>query len=150
MPVPASRMALMSALDRREDAPALRRQVANHVRGLVTSGELRAGDVLPGTEALAREYGVHKDTIHAAMRQLAQEGLVVRIPRVGTVVAGDDPQHVEVVRGPARITVRQLTQPERAELDLPVGVALLVVDREVDGEPVTEQHLSHTTILEIP
>jgi DNA-binding GntR family transcriptional regulator len=144
-------MASVSPLDRREDAPALRRQLANLVRDAIASGDLKPGDTIPGAGQLAREYGVHEDTVHGAMRDLAHEGLVRRVPRVGTVVAGDDPRHVEVVRGPARITVRQLTQPERAELDMPVGVAMVVVDREdADGEPVTEQHLSHTTILEIP
>lgn len=48
--------------------------------------EMHPGDSLPPQQELRKEIGASNDTITAAMRQLAAEGVVIRTRRVGTVL----------------------------------------------------------------
>jgi GntR family transcriptional regulator len=59
-------------------ADVLRRQV---LHGLI------AGGTLPSEPDLASDFGVSRNTVRAALELLRREGLVERIPGVGTVVA---------------------------------------------------------------
>src|SRR5215475_14877610 len=85
--------------------PALRvplfAQIANAITEHIRGGRLAAGDVLPGTRALARQLGVDRDTVIAAYGDLEAQGLLASLPRTGTVVA-DPPRGVAVQRGLAR------------------------------------------------
>jgi DNA-binding transcriptional MocR family regulator len=135
----------VSVLDRGEDSPAIRRQLAAILREQIEEGLLQPGDPVPSAGVLAREHGVHPDTAKAAVAILANEGLVRTIPRHGAVVAGEDPVHVEPIEGPCLIRVRMPTGPERAAMDIPAGCPLILVERE--GE--VTQHLGHTTVLEV-
>ncbi len=63
-----------------------RRQITEHVRKLVLSGELAAGTKLPPTHALAEEWKAPMATVQAALAPLVKEGLLYRRPRVGTIV----------------------------------------------------------------
>ncbi|MBC7843410.1 MAG: winged helix-turn-helix transcriptional regulator [Gemmatimonadaceae bacterium] len=56
-------------------------------------GELRVGDRLPASRALAKELRVSRNTVEAAIAQLASEGLVERRVGSGTRVCS-------VPRGP--------------------------------------------------
>ena len=58
---------------------ALRDRIVNglHV------GRLKGGERLPGTRALAAEFGVNDRVVMAALRALAAEGFVVLRPRSG-------------------------------------------------------------------
>ena len=62
-------------------------QVANDLRALIGSGELRPGDKLPGEAELAEVYGVSRDTIRRATSQLAEESLLVILHGRGTFVS---------------------------------------------------------------
>ncbi|MCA1816958.1 MAG: winged helix-turn-helix domain-containing protein [Acidobacteria bacterium] len=53
-------------------------QVANHVRELISSGRLRAGDVLPSEDGLAAQLGVGRKVVRHAYGKLVEEGLLVR------------------------------------------------------------------------
>lgn len=52
------------------------RQLANHLRALIATGELAPGDQLPSERTLAAEYDVARNTAREAIRQLAESGLV--------------------------------------------------------------------------
>jgi DNA-binding transcriptional regulator YhcF (GntR family) len=72
-------------------APA--EQLKAGLRTAIRSGELAPGTALPRVRALAMEVGVNANTIAAAYRGLAREGLVVARRRGGTQVApGPFPQ----------------------------------------------------------
>lgn len=140
----------METIDRREDTPALRRQLAAVLRAQIENGTYSPGDKLPSAGALAKEHGVSIDTAHAALNLLQQEGLVHRVQRVGSVVTGDAPVRTEHVQGPCRIRARMPTQPERTELEVPPGVPLIEIARPgEDGQYTVESHLGHVTELEI-
>ena len=72
-------------------ADVLRRQV---LHGLVGDG------LLPSETALADEFGFSRNTVREALDLLREEGLVERVPGVGTVVAGSKYLHgIDHLRG---------------------------------------------------
>lgn len=135
-------------MDRRTDSPAVRRQLAALLRQQIEDGQYEPGDTLPSANALAKEHGVHTGTAHAALDILAAEGMVIRIQRVGTVVSGEQPVHVEYVEGAAQIAARMPTAEERRDMDIPSGVPLLTVTRQAEGEVEVAQFLADRTVLE--
>jgi GntR family transcriptional regulator/MocR family aminotransferase len=76
-------------------------QIANAITDHVRGGRLAAGDVLPGSRALARSLGVDRDTVLSAYGDLEAQGLVTTIARTGTVIA-DPPSGAGTQRGLAR------------------------------------------------
>jgi DNA-binding GntR family transcriptional regulator len=71
----------------------LRKQVADHLRREVLSGELRSGERLREVE-LAERFGVSRGPVRDALLQLAQEGWLVLEPHCGAKVAGPAPENV--------------------------------------------------------
>ena len=67
---------------------ALHAQVYAQLLERIASGALAPGAKLPASRTLARELGVARITVEAAMRRLQGEGLVLRRVGSGTVVAG--------------------------------------------------------------
>lgn len=63
-------------------------QITAFLRQQILSGTITAGSTLPATPLLARQFGVSITVIQAAVAPLALEGLIVRKPRVGTIVRG--------------------------------------------------------------
>ena len=66
--------------------PKLYESVAARLREEIVGGELRPGSKLVEIE-LAIQFGVSRGPVREALRQLAHEGLVVDLPRRGTLVA---------------------------------------------------------------
>lgn len=62
-------------------------QVEDDLRRQIQSGVLPPGHCLPLEPDLAGQYGVSSITIKRALRDLAQEGLLIRIKRKGTFVS---------------------------------------------------------------
>ena len=62
------------------------RQIADAVRTLCVSGELKAGDRLPTVRELAADLGVHFNTVAEAYRILAEEGWLLLERRRGVTV----------------------------------------------------------------
>jgi DNA-binding transcriptional regulator YhcF (GntR family) len=88
-------------------------QLAQLLRGLITSGELGAGQRVPSEVDLAREHGVSRDTAQRALAALAEEGLIVRRRGVGSIVASIEPVR-EVRAAPGtRISARLPTAAEQ-------------------------------------
>ena len=60
-----------------EDQRPVYRQVADEIKGLIASRELREGVILPPVRQVAADLGVNLNTIAAAYRELQKEGLLV-------------------------------------------------------------------------
>lgn len=67
--------------------------IKSFVRDAVVSGRFKPNDKLPTDYELAKEYGTSRLTVHRALRELADEGVVRREPRMGTIVS-DPSRHV--------------------------------------------------------
>jgi DNA-binding GntR family transcriptional regulator len=99
-------------------------QVADHLRSAITSGELRSGQRIPSQKQLAKEFGVSAMTVHAAVRQLREEGVLVSSQGRGVFVsdAAAPPgpsvefqaimKHLDAVRGDLRAIDERLAQVE--------------------------------------
>jgi DNA-binding FadR family transcriptional regulator len=74
MGMPNRMLAAFSPLKRE---PAYK-AVASVMEQYIISGELRPGTALPPEQELAAQFGVNRSTIREAIRQLEQEGLLVR------------------------------------------------------------------------
>jgi AcrR family transcriptional regulator len=66
--------------------------IANELRARIREGELRTGDKIASTRALARKWNVALATAAKALAVLSQEGLIEAVPRVGSVVAEPKPR----------------------------------------------------------
>ena len=54
----------------------MREQIIAQISLGIISGDLKAGEKLPSTRELARRFQIHQNTISAAYRRLAEQGLV--------------------------------------------------------------------------
>jgi GntR family histidine utilization transcriptional repressor len=72
-------------------------QVKSHLLKLISDGELKPNDRVPSENELVAALGVSRMTVNRALRELADEGLVVRLAGVGTFVADSRP-HSNVMR----------------------------------------------------
>lgn len=81
-PIPLAPMTIARDRDR-----PIHRQITEHLRRAVTSGQLRAGQRLPSSRTLAGQLGVARGTVDTAYAALAGEGFVVGRGAAGTIVA---------------------------------------------------------------
>ncbi|MGC4952996.1 winged helix-turn-helix domain-containing protein [Actinomadura citrea] len=63
----------MRQLDPADKRPA-NVQISAAIRAAITTGELEPGARLPGTHALAEHFGVARQTVQNAIRNLGEEG----------------------------------------------------------------------------
>lgn len=68
--------------------------IAEAITRDILRGRLRPGSRLPGTRALARELGVHRNTVDAAYQELTTQGWLKAEPARGTFVAQDLPDEM--------------------------------------------------------
>jgi GntR family transcriptional regulator, histidine utilization repressor len=73
------------------------RQIKDHIIKLINTGELKSDDRVPSENALVKTFGVARMTAHRALRELSDEGYVVRLAGVGTFVANARP-HSDVLQ----------------------------------------------------
>lgn len=66
--------------------PRLWVRVADGVRGQIARGELSSGQKAPSITTLAQEYGIARETAQRALVELADEGLLARVPGLGYYV----------------------------------------------------------------
>src|SRR3954468_16099143 len=89
-------------------------RLARAISDDVRRGRLKPGDALPGSRSLARDLGVHRNTVLAAYAELAAEGWVTTAAAAGTFVSPALPD-VE----PKRVAgVARGEQPTRLGFDL--------------------------------
>jgi GntR family transcriptional regulator/MocR family aminotransferase len=73
-------------IDRHSELPPFL-QIARSLAADVQRGRLRPGDRLPGSRPLAEKLQVHRNTVLAALSELASEGWIESAPGRGTFVA---------------------------------------------------------------
>jgi GntR family transcriptional regulator len=134
----------------------LRRELSERI----LLGRWTPGVVLPGEVELAAEFGVAVGTVRKALAALVTEGLLVRRPRIGTVVTGRSPEHSlrfffryfrlhgadgSMQNSQASTLALEedaATATEALRLSIPVGAPLLRIQRlrSVAGTPVMLDH----------
>ena len=76
---------------------ALYQQVKEHVLRKIAEGAWRAGDRVPSEQELVATFGVARMTVNRALRELAEQGSIVRVAGVGSFVAEDKPQELRAL-----------------------------------------------------
>ena len=77
---------------------SLRHLIADGLRGRVVRGELSPGDRLPSEPALARELGVSRTSLRAAIALLEEDGVLRRLHGSGTYVSHQPPLRNDLSR----------------------------------------------------
>lgn len=107
-------------------------QVKDHVRRQIADGAWRVGDRLPSELELVARLQLSRMTVNRAMRELAQEGLIVRRPGAGSHVARKKPQSTLLqiaslaseIRERAHVYQCDVIAVERVSASLEVAAAL--------------------------
>ncbi|HYP70564.1 MAG TPA: GntR family transcriptional regulator, partial [Variovorax sp.] len=73
-------------------ALALYEQVKEHITRKIQDGSWPAGHRLPSEHELVAQFGISRMTANRALRELVEQGRVVRVAGVGSFVAEDKPQ----------------------------------------------------------
>lgn len=73
-------------------ALALYEQVKEHITRRIQDGSWPAGHRLPSEHELVAQFGISRMTVNRALRELVEQGRVVRVAGVGSFVAEDKPQ----------------------------------------------------------
>jgi DNA-binding transcriptional regulator YhcF (GntR family) len=108
------------------DPPYLR--IVAEIRRRITTGKLAAGDQVPSTRQIAREWGVAIATATKVLTTLRQEGLVRAVPGVGTVVATPEASPSSSPRTARRREVRE-AEPDLTQERI-VHTAISLADAE--------------------
>jgi GntR family transcriptional regulator len=112
-----------------DDKRSIYQQVADGIKTLIASGELREGMALPSVRQVAADLGVNLNTIAVAYRQLQDEGFLAVRHGAGAVVAA-----------------RRAPQRDRESLLRPLRAALTELilagftDRQIAG--IVQQELA--------
>ncbi|WP_241564336.1 TetR/AcrR family transcriptional regulator C-terminal domain-containing protein [Nonomuraea polychroma] len=125
---------------KRPDIPYLR--IVEEIRRRITSGELAAGDKVPSTRQIVREWGVAMATASKVLGRLQEEGLARAVPGVGTVVAGaerrpppEDLTRQRVVRAAIKIADAEgLAAVSMRRIAAELGASAMSLYRHVDGK----------------
>ena len=75
----------------RTAAEPLYATIKNHIIQSVHSGDLKPGDKIPSESELVEKFDVSRMTVNRALRELKDEGIVVRLAGVGSFVADPKP-----------------------------------------------------------
>lgn len=73
-------------------APALYQQVKDFILRRIQEGTWRAGDRVPSESELVAQFGISRMTVNRALRELVEQGRVVRVAGVGSFVVDSKPQ----------------------------------------------------------
>ncbi|MDE1168135.1 MAG: histidine utilization repressor [Pseudomonas sp.] len=71
---------------------ALYQRAKDYVQGKLRAGDWKPGDLIPSENRLVQELGMSRMTVNRALRELTEEGHLLRISGVGTFVAESKPQ----------------------------------------------------------
>ncbi|MFZ5608970.1 MAG: histidine utilization repressor [Pseudomonadota bacterium] len=73
-------------------AAPLYARIKDHIVDMVAKGELKPNDRIPSENALVKQFDVSRMTVHRALRELKEEGILVRVSGVGTFIADPKPK----------------------------------------------------------
>jgi len=73
--------------------PSIYAQLVRSLRERILDGDLKPGDAVPNIRTTRQETGYSRQTIGKALRLLAAEGLITRIPGLGYYIASDLTPH---------------------------------------------------------
>jgi DNA-binding transcriptional regulator YhcF (GntR family) len=103
---------------------SLPEQIVTQVRMAVLAGDLRPGEKLPSVRGLARRFELHHNTVSAAYRRLAQEGLVtlrrgsgVYVRAIGDAATSGAPAEVCAGAGVTNIQKKITRSPPESDLE---------------------------------
>ena len=117
-------------------AEPIYRQLIEHVRRRVASGQIKAGDEIPSVRELAQQLAVHPMTISKAYSQLEAEGLLERRRGLSMRVA---PQHQRAQSAATRVELLRPTlaraAAEARQLELSKQAALKLFEKIIDEGP---------------
>ncbi|MDB5489568.1 MAG: transcriptional regulator, histidine utilization repressor, GntR family, partial [Reyranella sp.] len=71
---------------------ALYQQVEDYIVRHIQDGSWPPGHRLPSEHELVSQFGMSRMTVNRALRDLVQQGRIVRVAGVGSFVAEDKPQ----------------------------------------------------------
>ncbi|WP_369639037.1 FadR/GntR family transcriptional regulator [Nocardia sp. JMUB6875] len=108
----------------RRRAHSVSSEVAAHLEGLITSGELRAGDRLPSERELAANMNVSRSSLRQAMFELESKKLIERRQGKGSTVSETPRRAGDLADGLGALDIelgyalelRDLVEPRIAEL----------------------------------
>ena len=107
-------------------------QLKEIIRGMIESGELEEGELIPPERELCEMYGISRMTARQAVMELVNEGLLYRKQGKGTFVAGK-----KIQQETARLTSFTQDMRERG-----MEVSSVVLEFEVEGAgPVVSRML---------
>jgi GntR family transcriptional regulator len=77
----------MNIVFNKQSAVPYYHQIKEAIKALITSSELKPGDMLPSEFGLSEQLGISRLVVHRAYRELVTEGLLIRKRAKGTFVA---------------------------------------------------------------
>lgn len=113
----------------------VKQQIVDALRARIDAGEWQPRRRLPSVVHLSQEFGVARDTILRALDVLRDLGLIYTVKNRGSFVkAGADFMTVIRLEPGMRVIARPAREHETAELDLPDGGWVMVVERGGEAE----------------
>lgn len=121
--------------------------VKQHITKRIGSGEWEVGQRLPSETELVDRLGVSRMTVHRALRELTQAGIVTRMQGVGSFVAAPEPPRAEFLE--LRDVAEDIEAGGRRHSAQVIAQGAVRADRELatafDRRPGAK--LFHSTIL---
>jgi len=113
-------------------------QIADALRTAIRGGEFAPGSQIPSTNDLTLRYGVARNTVRSAIRELSDEGLLVARHGSGVFVRSELPEPLHTGGDGSRIdaVVQELTEVRQEVRDLRQRMAHL--ESLVQQEPARD------------
>ncbi len=97
-------------------ALALYQQVKDFIARKIQDGSWQAGHRLPSEHELVTQFGMSRMTVNRALRELVEQGRIVRVAGVGSFVAEEKPQSTLLQIANLATEIRQRGHDYRCEL----------------------------------
>lgn len=114
----AARSSRLTVVGDAKSAPAvaLYQQVKDFISRKIQDGSWKAGDRLPSEHELVAQFGMSRMTVNRALRELTEQGRIVRVTGVGSFVAEQKPQSTLLQIANLASEIRQRGHDYRCEM----------------------------------